>query len=248
MTTRSWMRPPALTALVALAGACGQEASDEGVVARVDDYELTVDETVELLVDEERLAPDAGVVESLAGLWIDYTLLAEAAATDTTFAGLDLEPLVMRQVEQMMVFQLRDSVIQVDTFVTDDELRARYEEEEPEVQLRASHIMLRLPIGAGQAARDSVRQELEALRQRILEGADFAALAREHSQDPGTAAAGRRPGILRAGRDGGSVRGGRDGPGARRGERHRPDPHGPARHPAHRAAHAELRGGGSPVP
>ncbi|MDX1494665.1 MAG: peptidylprolyl isomerase, partial [Longimicrobiales bacterium] len=173
-------------AFMALA-ACGDQSTDEGVVARVDDYRLTVDEAVELLVDEERLAADIGVVESLAELWIDYILLAEAAAQDSTFSDVDVEPLVMRQVGQVMVFQLRDSVIQVDTFVTEDELRAMYQEESPEVQLRASHIMLQLPMGADQAARDSVRGELQALRRRAQAGEDFAALARQYSQDPGTA-------------------------------------------------------------
>lgn len=177
----------ASVAVVALVAACGDATSEDGVVARVDDYRLTVDEAVELLVDEERLAADVGIVESLAELWIDYTLLAEAVAEDSTLADIDVEPLVMRQIGQMMVFQLRDSVIQVDTFVTDEELRARYEAESPEIQLRASHIMLDVPPGADQAQRDSVRAALRALRQRVVDGADFAALARQFSQDPGTA-------------------------------------------------------------
>lgn len=186
MKTSSW-KPALMCAVLATMGACADGAGDEGVVARVDDYRLTVDEAVELLVDEERLAADVGVVESLADLWIDYTLLAEAAADDSTFSEIDVDPLVMRQIGQMMVFQLRDSVIQVDTFVTEDELRTMYQEESPEVQLRASHIMLELPMGADQAALDSVRGELQALRRRAEAGADFAALAREYSQDPGTA-------------------------------------------------------------
>ncbi len=187
MKISRWKPALAGVALAALVAACGDAASDEGIVARVDDYRLTVDDAVELLVDEERLAADVGVVESLAELWIDYTLLAEAAAEDTTFSDLDVEPLVMRQIGQMMVFQLRDSVIQVDTFVTDDELRSMYETESPEVQLRASHIMLEVPAGASPAARDSVVAALRALRQRVVEGADFEALARQFSQDPGTA-------------------------------------------------------------
>lgn len=179
--------PLAATAAAVLVAACASETSNEGVVARIDDYELSVDEAVDLLVDEERLASDVGVVESLAELWIDYTLLAEAAADDTTFANVDVDPLIMREVQQMMVFQLRDSVLQVDTFVTDEELRAMYEEESPEVEVRARHIMLQLPVDADQAARDSVAAELAELRQRILDGADFATLARQLSQDPGTA-------------------------------------------------------------
>ena len=115
--TKKWIAPAAL-GVALTAAACADEASDENVVARVGDHALTVDEAVELLVDEEQFAADARVVGSLADLWIDYTLLAEAVTTDSMFADLDLEPLVMQQINQVMVFQLRDSVIQVDTFIT----------------------------------------------------------------------------------------------------------------------------------
>ena len=168
-------------------GACGSEASDEGVVARVGPYRLMVDQAVELLVDQENLAAEARVVESLGELWIDYTLLAEAAAEDSTFSQLDLEPLVMQQVSQEMVFQLRDSMIQVDTFITEDELRVRYEAEAPAVEVRARHIMLQMPLQATQAQQDSVRGVLAELRRRTIAGEDFGTLAQEYSQDPGSA-------------------------------------------------------------
>lgn len=179
----------ALVALAAAltAGACGSEASDEGVVARVGPYRLMVDEAVDLLVDQENLAAEARVVESLAELWIDYTLLAEAAHEDSLFQDLDLEPLVMQQVAQSMVFQLRDSVIQVDTFVTDDELRSRYEQEAPAVEVRARHIMLQMPLQATVEQQDSVRAFLAEIRSRAVAGESFEALARQYSQDPGSA-------------------------------------------------------------
>ncbi len=183
-------RAVASVVAAAAAGACGSDASDEGLVARVSAHRLTVDEAVELLVDQENLAAQVQVVETLADLWIDYTLLAEAVARDSTFPSLDLEPIVMQQVSQAMVFQLRDSVIQVDTFVTDAELRARYEAEEPALEIRARHIMLQLPLQANVAQRDSVTALLGDLRSRILAGESFEALAREYSQDPGSAANG----------------------------------------------------------
>ncbi len=167
--------------------ACGGEETNEGLVARVDDYTLSVDDAVNLLVDEERLAADASIVEALADLWVNYTLLAEVTASDSTYALLDFEPIVLRQAQQVMVFQLRDSVIQVDTFVTEDELRARYEAEEPAVELRARHIMFQLPIGVTPSQRDSVADALAAVRERVLGGENFELLARQLSQDPGTA-------------------------------------------------------------
>ena len=196
--TDGWKR---LTTLLLAGGAlaCGSEQRDEDLVARVGPYTLTVDEMVDLLADEERLAADASVVESIAQLWIDYTLLAEAAARDTMFSDLDFEPLVMQQVNQQMVFQLRDSVIQVDTFVTDDELRERYESDPPRMEVRARHIMMQVPIGATQAQRDSVRSALADVRARIEGGASFEAVARQVSQDPGTAASGGDLGYFQRG-------------------------------------------------
>jgi hypothetical protein len=169
------------------AAACGDDAADPSLVARVGDYELTVDDVVRLLVDEERLPADAAIVESLAELWIDYTLLAEATLEDSTYRQLELEALVRQRVDQEMIAQLRDSVIQVDTFFTEDELRARYAAEAPEVELRASHIMMTYPLEATPPQRDSVRAALEQLRTRILGGARFEDLARQFSQDPGSA-------------------------------------------------------------
>jgi hypothetical protein len=166
---------------------CGDEAADPNVVARVGDHELTVDDVVRLLVDEERLPTETEVVESLAELWIDYTLLAEATAEDSTYQQLDLRALVQQRIEQEMILHLRDSVIQVDTSITPEELSALYAAESPEVELRARHIMLTFPLEATPAQRDSVRRALEQVRTRVVGGARFEDVARQVSQDPGSA-------------------------------------------------------------
>ncbi|HUF75255.1 MAG TPA: peptidylprolyl isomerase [Longimicrobiales bacterium] len=177
-------------ALVAPLSACADDAAAPTLVARAGDYSLTVDQVVELLQDEESLPTQAAVVESLAELWIDYTLLADAVADDTTFSDLDFRAYVRQQVERDMVFQLRDSVIQVDTVISADELRELYAADSPEVEMRARHIMLTLPFEATAAQRDSVRASLEQIRERIVAGTPFEDVARQVSQDRGSAAAG----------------------------------------------------------
>jgi len=176
-------------ALCALA-ACEQEPDGAGLVARAGDYELTVDDAVTLLVDEESLPGQASVVRSLAELWADYILLAEAVADDSTFANVEFGGLIQPLLDQMMVLELRDSVIKVDTAITPDELERLYAEDASTVQLRARHILLTYPPQASQAQRDSVREELEGLRARIVGGASFEQMARTYSQDPGTASDG----------------------------------------------------------
>jgi hypothetical protein len=179
-----------LVPLCLAALACGDDEPSANVVARAGDYELTVDDVVDLVVDEEQIPVEASMVESLAELWIDYVLLAEATARDSTYGQLDLEAMVRQRVAQEMIFQLRDSVIQVDTTLTDDELRELYAADAPAVQVRARHIMMTPPIEATQVQRDSVRAALEQIRTRIVGGASFEDMARQFSQDPGSASDG----------------------------------------------------------
>lgn len=184
-----WRTLPAIAGLALLA-ACAGERPTEGVVARVGQQDLTVDQAVQLLVDQENLPNQVEVVRALADLWVDYTLLANAVADDSTLASLDLEPMVRQQLEQEMIFQLMDSVIQVDTVITDEDLRVAYEQEAPDAQVNARHILLSFPQQGTQAQRDSVRTVLEGIRRRVVAGERFDELARQYSQDPGSAAMG----------------------------------------------------------
>ena len=154
---------PALAGMLVVTTACGSDVPAEGVLAQAGDYVFTIDDAVELLVDEENLPNQTEVVQALADLWIDYTLLAAAAAEDSMFSSVNLEDLVWQQLEDQMIFQLRDSVMQVDTAITDDELRDIYASEAPGAQIEASHILLGFPQEASQAERDSVQAQAEAM-------------------------------------------------------------------------------------
>ena len=99
--------------LMSSAVACSDARSNEGLVARVGDHELTVEDVAELMVNEERLPAQVTVVQQVADLWIQYTLLGAALSRDTTLSSIEFEPLVRQQLDQLMIFQLRDSVVQV---------------------------------------------------------------------------------------------------------------------------------------
>ncbi len=93
------------------------------MVARAAGFEFTAQAAAEILAPQPQLPNQPEVVEALADLWVQYYLLARAAAEDTTLANIDVSSMVDRQVEGELVAQLRDMVIQVDTVLSEDVLR-----------------------------------------------------------------------------------------------------------------------------
>jgi len=70
---------------------------------------------------------------------------------------------------------------------TEEELKGSYEEnqdsyERPE-QVRARHILIKVPEGASEEDENAMRERMEYVLEKVQEGADFAELAREFSQD-----------------------------------------------------------------
>ena len=171
----------------------------QDVVARASGHELSVDEAAGLMAANPRLPTQPEVVEILANLWVDYILLATAAQQDTTLSNISLDALLQPQFDQRVLLELRDSVIQADTIVTEAQLRALFEEEQTGAEVRARHILLRVPPDATEEQRDSIMSLAQELRDRARGGADFAALAREYSEDPGSAAQGGDLGFFGSG-------------------------------------------------
>lgn len=180
----------AVPALILALAACGGSGGPPGdqVVAQAAGFEFDAETAAGILAPQPQFPPEA--VEALADLWTQYFLLARAAAADTTLNNIDMGTLVERQVEGEMVVGLREVVIQVDTALSEEELRARFEDELPGGRLRARHILIQYPERGTDAQADSVRALMNSLRSRILGGEDFETLAREYSQDTQTASNG----------------------------------------------------------
>ena len=75
-----------------------------------------------------------------------------------------------------------------------EQIREFYQQNEAQMmvpdRVRARHILVRSPVADPQTMRADRKAKAEELRQKLLDGADFAAMAREHSEDPGSAARG----------------------------------------------------------
>ncbi|MDH5823772.1 peptidyl-prolyl cis-trans isomerase [Luteimonas sp. RD2P54] len=89
--------------------------------------------------------------------------------------------------------EIDGSDLQVDEEVGEAALRERYEQERSRFaqseQRLASHILIEVPADADAAAQQQAEEQAEALAAQARSG-DFAALAREHSDDTGSSAAG----------------------------------------------------------
>jgi len=74
---------------------------------------------------------------------------------------------------------------------TDDEVRKFYDGNKPrfreQASVHASHILIRLEQNADAAARTKARAQIEDIQAQVKKGANFAELAKKHSQDPGSA-------------------------------------------------------------
>ena len=86
---------------------------------------------------------------------------------------------------------------------SEDELRALYESEierfsEPE-RRRVRHILITVSADADDAAQEAAKSRLDEIRTRIEGGEDFAAIAKELSEDPGSAGQGGDLGSIEAG-------------------------------------------------
>jgi peptidyl-prolyl cis-trans isomerase D len=78
-----------------------------------------------------------------------------------------------------------------DVTVSEEQIRQYYESRESEFnkgkEVKASHILLRIPNDADADAEAEIKQKAEDIVQQLKDGADFAELAALHSEDPGSA-------------------------------------------------------------
>lgn len=185
--------------LLVLAAACDRGGGGGDVLARAAGHELTVTDAAGLIAPEAGIPDRPEVVLAVADLWIDYTLLAHAATEDSTLQNVDLLPIVQQQEEIEMIGQLREKAVPMDTAIADEEVRRRFAQEAPGSRVRARHILLSPPEGATPFQRDSVRGIAGDLLQRVQGGESFEALARQYSQDPGSATQGGDLGFFERG-------------------------------------------------
>lgn len=105
--------------------------------------------------------------------------------------------------EEMLVMKFMQSQVTSEPEITGDEVQAFYREHQAEFRqpgrVRARHILVKADSRASPDKADPARQKAADLLARIRAGEDFAVLAKQHSQDPGTASKGGDLGYFKKG-------------------------------------------------
>jgi peptidyl-prolyl cis-trans isomerase C len=160
------------------------------VVARVGDTEITLGHVIGLMArlpEQYRPLPDQVLFDGVLEQLVDQTAVAEQLAEPfSRRVPIDLD----NGRREVLV---NDTLTRVaEGAVTEEALQAlyaeRYLEAEPQREYNAAHILV------------ATEEEALALVAELEGGAEFEALAREHSQDPGSAQAGGTLGWFGLGR------------------------------------------------
>jgi peptidyl-prolyl cis-trans isomerase C len=162
-------------------------------------YHRVLDDLIgaELLFQESRKrALELSDEETEAALTSLKSRLPDPAMFEQVLAseGLTIDALRSQIHRDQSIQKLIDADITPNVKVSADQTRKYYDEntelmKQPD-RLRLSHILKRVEPDATPEAKASARTEIEAILERARAGEDFAALARENSDDPGSAANG----------------------------------------------------------
>ncbi len=116
--------------------------------------------------------------------------MSEAGLRSTVKRNLSIDKMIQRSVAGSLQ-------------VSDEEVKTYYDEHPGEMQrpeeVRASHILLRVPSGASEEEKAPVRARAEKILAELKAGGEFAELARQHSEDPTSAVNGGDIGFFRRG-------------------------------------------------
>jgi peptidyl-prolyl cis-trans isomerase D len=145
--------------------------------------------------------------ESVRAQWALIDVSALASGIDVSDADaaayLQKNEAEYRQPERRKVTYVLVSTKDVTRAVSDAEIEKYYAEHSAEfeqpAQIRASHVLVRVAETGGSEAEDKARTKIADVIKRAKAGEDFAKLAREISEDPGSKETGGDLGLIRKG-------------------------------------------------
>lgn len=169
----------ALAALVAGLGFSGLALAEDKILAKVDGQPITdkdVAGAAGSLAQQLAQLPEAARQRAVLDRLIDIKVIAGAAAK----SGLDQTPDFKARMEQVRMQLLVNEFVKkkVESAVSEADIKARYDKDSaaftPPEEMHARHILVK------------TEDEAKAIIADLGKGGDFAAIAKEKSQDPGS--------------------------------------------------------------
>jgi peptidyl-prolyl cis-trans isomerase C len=186
-------------------------ASDknENILAQVGSHKLTLEEfetQIQSLPPQLQMAllRNPQLKEQFLDRWVDITLIAQEARDKK----LDQDPEIQAKIEDIMNAVLAQEFLQREiegkVKITDDEIETYFKGHEEEFtnpeSVKARHILLTVPEEADEKAWKEAESKARDIKKKLENGEDFAKLAKEYSDDPGSKDKGGDLGFFTKGR------------------------------------------------
>lgn len=178
----TWLVIPFSLALGACEGTAFSAHSD--TVAEAAGQQLSAERVAEFITSVKGATPTDQMVDAVAGLWVDYTLFAQAVAdnslgSDSAFVSAAMWP----EVAQFTAGHWMDSLLAVRGKVTPEVIDSAYKAGGVRV---LQHVLVQVDPSATDAKRSQAERKIERILQRAERGTDFGTLALENSDDIAT--------------------------------------------------------------
>lgn len=160
-----------------------------GLLDQMIGYKLLIQETKNRKVN----VPDADIEARIGNIRQQFPT-EDAFKQALAQQHLSVDQIKADARQDMAVSKLIEDEISPKIAVKPEEVQTFYQQNpqyfQQGEQVRASHILIQVPKDADAATKATARAKAESLLKQVKAGKDFAALAKENSQDPGSAAQG----------------------------------------------------------
>lgn len=194
------VRRLAVFALVALTGCSGLRDAFTGhqdVVAKVGSHELTAEMLAQTVAGTKQIPLQAEVLDRIAEIWVEYQLLGQAVGGgDSLMDSATVAAANWPLISQRLADKLHDTLIVGRATITDAAVDSAYSAGN---QRYIYHLLVSVRPDTTDNVKAAKRRAAEGYLAQIRRGTDFATLAGQHSDDPGSKPNGGRLGMVSRG-------------------------------------------------